>query len=84
MSGRIARIEIVGARGTYRVGVRWKLLGMDAKQLNNFLINKARIGLNNGAEFGPGGEGFMRMNIACPRSTLVEGLNRLKEAIEQI
>lgn len=84
ISDHIPQIEIVEPQGTYLVWLNFKKLGMDSKQLNNFLINKARIGLNNGAEFGPGGEGFMRMNIACPRSTLVEGLNRLKEAIEQI
>lgn len=40
--------------------------------------------LNNGGAFGPGGEGFFRLNIGCPRKTLEEGLNRIKLAVEQM
>lgn len=80
----IPQIEIVEPQGTYLVWLNFNKLGMDAKQLNDFMVNRARIGLNNGVDFGPGGEGFMRMNIACPRRTLIEGLNRLKTAIEKI
>lgn len=83
ISENIPQIKIVEPQGTYLVWLNFKKLGMDVEQLNDFIVNQARIGLNNGADFGPGGEGFMRMNIACPRSTLVEGLNRIKEAIEQ-
>jgi len=47
----------------------------------NFFLEQARVALNNGATFGPGGEGFVRLNFACPRATLVEALERIREAI---
>ncbi len=49
-----------------------------------FFLEKARVGLNDGKSFGPGGEGFVRLNFGCPRSTLEEGLNRMRAALELI
>jgi cystathionine beta-lyase len=46
-----------------------------------FFINEAKVALNNGADFGPGGEGFVRLNFACPRSTLQEALERIREVL---
>ena len=46
-----------------------------------FFLNEAKVALNNGADFGPGGEGFVRLNFACPRSTLEEALERMRQAI---
>jgi cystathionine beta-lyase len=47
-----------------------------------FFLEKARVGLNDGAIFGKGGEGFVRLNFGCPRSMLLEGLERMRAAIE--
>jgi cysteine-S-conjugate beta-lyase len=47
----------------------------------HFLLERAKVALNPGTEFGPGGEDFVRLNFACPRSTLVEALQRIKKAI---
>ena len=41
-----------------------------------------RVGLNDGAWFGQGGEGFVRLNFGCPRATLTEALDRMAEALE--
>jgi cystathionine beta-lyase len=46
-----------------------------------FFLEQAKVGLNDGAAFGPGGEGFVRMNMACPRDTLLEGLERMRRAL---
>jgi cysteine-S-conjugate beta-lyase len=51
--------------------------GMDDIQLSKWLIGKAKVGLNNGARFGTGGDGFQRINIGCPRSVLKEALERI-------
>ena len=48
---------------------------------HEFFLEHARVALNEGAEFGPGGEGFVRLNLACPRSTLEEALKRMKRSI---
>ena len=57
---------------------------MSNEELKDFMINKAKLGLNDGPTFGPGGEGFQRMNVACPRSTLAIALDRIKNAVEKI
>jgi len=55
--------------------------GKFEKPVCEFLIEKFKIALNNGADFGPGGEGFVRLNFGCPRSTLEEGLERIRRAL---
>ncbi len=48
-----------------------------------FFLEEARVALNDGASFGTGGDGFVRLNIGCPRSMLLEGLNRMKTALDR-
>ncbi len=48
---------------------------------HQFFLKKADVGLNDGATFGPGGEGFVRLNFGCPRSMLTEGLERMRAAL---
>jgi cystathionine beta-lyase len=47
----------------------------------DFFLEKARVALNPGAEFGPGGEHFVRLNFGCPRSTLMEALQRMQRSL---
>lgn len=47
-----------------------------------FFVKHARVGLNDGAAFGQGGEGFVRLNFGCPRSMLMDALNRMKDALD--
>ena len=51
---------------------------------SDFFLNKARVGLSNGPDFGKGGEGFVRLNFACPRKRLAEALDRITTAIEEL
>jgi len=46
-----------------------------------FFLNEAKVAFSNGAEFGPGGEGFVRLNFACPRSTLEDALERMRKSL---
>jgi cystathionine beta-lyase len=48
---------------------------------HKFFLDRARVAVNDGASFGRGGEGFVRLNFACPRSTLTEALERMKAAL---
>jgi cysteine-S-conjugate beta-lyase len=77
---RIPKIKVVPPQGTYLVWLDCRGLGLDLKGLRDFFIHKAKIGLDEGCRFGAGGDGFMRMNIACPRVTLEEALKRLESA----
>jgi cysteine-S-conjugate beta-lyase len=59
-------------------------LYMSQKELNEFFVEKARVGLSNGAQFGEEGVGFMRMNIACPQTVLSEALERIQYAVNEL
>ena len=58
--------------------------GMSQEDLKKFFSEKAKLGLHDGATFGHEGPGFMRMNIACPKATLEEALNRLEAAVNSL
>lgn len=81
---RIPKIKVIKPEGTYLVWLDCRQLGFNGKDLNNFMIKKARVALDDGYWFGTGGEGFMRINIACPRSFLEEGLKRIERAVSSI
>ena len=55
--------------------------GKVSMPLQDFFIEKGKVAFNEGAGFGPGGEGFVRLNFGCPRETLVDGLERIKAAL---
>lgn len=67
----IARLE-----GTYLVWMDCSSLGMPSDALEHALLDDARLWLNAGTMYGAEGEGYMRWNIACPRSVMLDGLNR--------
>lgn len=67
----IARLE-----GTYLVWMDCSSLGMPSEALEHALLDNARLWLNAGTMYGAEGEGYMRWNIACPRSVMLDGLNR--------
>jgi cystathionine beta-lyase len=77
-------IKVIRPEATYMVWIDFSGLGLDDKALNQFIIHNAGLGLNQGIQFGPGGEGFMRMNLACPRSVIQKGLEQLKEAVSRM
>lgn len=56
-------------------------LGLDADGIDRLFVEDVRLALNDGRSFGPGGEGFMRMNVACPRVTLEKALKSLAKAV---
>lgn len=55
--------------------------GKVTEPLQDFFIENGKVAFNEGASFGPGGEGFVRLNFGCPRETLVDGLERIKKAL---
>lgn len=67
--------------GTYLGWLDFRKVLPKAEDLNNLLVNKAKVALNNGISFGENGEGFARINLGCPRSILTDALNRIKNAL---
>lgn len=74
-------IKVIKPEATYLVWLDCRELGMDTESLQQFILKEAKVAVNQGFTFGPGGEGFIRMNIACPRSVLEEGLRRIEKAV---
>ncbi|GED53211.1 hypothetical protein BBO01nite_24520 [Brevibacillus borstelensis] len=74
---------MIQPEGTYLVWLDCRELGMDAKTLEQFFRKQAKVALDEGYKFGKGGEGFTRVNIACPRSVLEEGLQRMASAVHK-
>jgi cystathionine beta-lyase len=81
---RIPEIKVIESEGTYLIWMDFRSLGMSDEQLNKFIEEKARLALSPGYIFGSGGNGFQRMNIACPRLLLEEGLKRLEMAVRSL
>jgi cystathionine beta-lyase len=77
---RLPHIRAFRPEGTYLVWLDFRKLGLDDKNLKDFLVQRAGLGLSEGSTFGPGGEGFQRMNIGCPRSLLEQALTKLEQA----
>ena len=57
---------------------------MSVEELKSFMLEQARVALDDGYIFGPGGENFTRMNIACRRDTLKDALTRIEQAVKQL
>ncbi|MDQ0412780.1 cystathionine beta-lyase [Mesobacillus stamsii] len=68
------------ADATYLLWIDCRGLGLSDEEIQKQLLEKGKLGLEPGTKYGEGGEGFVRMNLACPRETLNDGLQRLKKA----
>jgi len=79
---RLPGVRLVEPEGTYFLWFDCRRLGLTDEQLDELLIQRAKIWLFAGTVFGRGGEGFQRMNIACPRSVVMEGLERIFTAVQ--
>lgn len=82
ISKNIPKVKMIRPEATYMVWLDFRELAMDNDTLKQFIIERAGLGLNDGPVFGPGGEGFQRINLACPRAYVEEAMNRLENAIK--
>ncbi len=80
----IPRIKPNMPDATYLVWLDCRDLGMDNEALRRFMIEKAKLGLNEGNTFGRSLKGYMRLNAACPRSVLEKALSQLRDAVDSL
>lgn len=78
----IPQIKMIVPEATYLIWLDCRDLGYSDDELKSFLIEKAKVGLNPGIQFGTSGSGFMRINAGCPRAILHEALIRIHRALE--
>ncbi len=82
LAENLPQVKLIEPEGTYLVWLDFRSLGLNTEGLNDLIVNKAGLWLDDGAVFGKTGEGFERINIATDRAMLKEGLERLKRAIK--
>lgn len=84
LAENISQIELVKQEGTYLVWLKVNQLPLRGTKLIQYLAKEAKMGLNKGESFGKEGNGFVRMNIACPREIIIEAMKNLKSAIDKL
>ncbi|WP_174614121.1 MalY/PatB family protein [Virgibacillus ihumii] len=77
-------LQVTRSEGTYLLWIDCSNLDMDKTELKKFMIENAKVGLNAGAEYGNEGDAFMRMNLACPKKTVEQGVARIIQAVNNL
>lgn len=80
---RLPVAEVVETEATYLAWIDLRPCGLSSKEIDERVIKKAGLWLDSGELFGRSGEGFQRINVACPRSVLAEALERLADAFAE-
>ena len=78
----LPKFQVSMLEGTYLVWVDCSVLNQSSDKIVKTLLEKEKLWVNEGGLYGEAGEGFIRINIACPRQQLIEGLNRLRRALK--
>jgi cystathionine beta-lyase len=74
-------VRVWPPEATYLAWLDCRAAGRPGDDPYTFFLERARVALNDGRTFGPGGQGFVRLNFACPRALLAEGLERMARAL---
>lgn len=80
----IPGIKPIVPEATFMMWLDCRDLGLDMAALEDMFTHKAKVGVNMGSIFGPGGEGFVRINYASPRSIMLEVLRRIEKAVKEL
>lgn len=81
---RIPQLKVIIPEATYLVWMDCSSLGIGSEELCNKIFEEGFLRINNGHTYGDTGDGFIRMNIACPRALLIEGLERLERVVKSL
>ena len=72
---------MIRPQASYLIFLDCRELGLNQEELNRLFVEDAHLALNEGTTFGKEGEGFMRLNVACPHATLEKALRQLEQAV---
>ena len=81
LAAELPEVKAADLQGTYLMWLDFRYLGLEQKELEKLMIEKAGVGFSSGTDFGAEGAGFMRMNIATPRGNVMQALRQIKEAL---
>lgn len=84
LTQNIPQVKLIEPEGTYLIWLDFREFALKDDQLEDLIVNKAKLWLDSGAIFGTDGKGYQRINIACPRSILKQAMEQLKSAVEDL
>ncbi|MDE6282815.1 MAG: pyridoxal phosphate-dependent aminotransferase [Muribaculaceae bacterium] len=84
LAERVPSVGMIKPQASFLVWMDFRKLSLSHDQLVDLVVNRAHLALNDGEMFGSEGHGFMRVNVATPRTCLLAALRRLEEAVNQI
>ena len=82
LAKHLPKVTLIEPEGTYLLWLDFRAYGLSAKELDDIIVHEANLWLDSGHIFGKDGEGFERLNIACPWATLQQGLKQLAKAFQ--
>ncbi len=83
LAEKMPEVTLSPVEATYLLWLDFRRTGMGAEELKQFMTEEAKVGGNDGAMYGPGGEGFVRLNVACPRKIVEEAFERIYKALKK-
>jgi len=81
---KMPRIKVMQPEATFLAWLDFREYGLSEEEMAEILVHKAGVALNQGSMFGTNGTGLFRLNFACPRSVLEEGLNKMQNELRKI
>ncbi|MGN0235918.1 MAG: MalY/PatB family protein [Paludibacteraceae bacterium] len=84
LAQHLPQVKAVRPEASFLVWLDCRALGLSHEALTDLFVNRARLALNDGEMFGQGGEGYMRLNVGCPRAVLQQALERLRDAVNSL
>ncbi|MBU5244120.1 cystathionine beta-lyase [Bacillus halotolerans] len=82
LTSELPNVKMMKPDASYLIWLDFRAYGLSDAELQQKMLHKGKIILEPGTKYGPGGEGFMRLNAGCPLATLQDGLRRIKTALE--
>ena len=84
LAKNLPKVKLIEPEGTFLLWLDFSALGLSDSEIDNTIVNKAKVWLDRGTMFGPEGEYYQRINVATPRPVLEDALNRIRDAIGEM
>lgn len=81
---RLPLVKAMKPEASFLVWIDFSNLSLSDQDLRRYMVEKAKVGMNEGHTFGPGGTGHQRMNVGAPRSVILHALERIDKALKEI
>ena len=84
LAEHLTKVRFIDTEGTYLIWLDFNAYGLSVQELEDIIVHKAKLWLDSGHIFGQEGNGFQRINVACPQSVLKQGLDQLIAAFKDL